>query len=114
MKQYPSRLVRNRRGYRHVGIGTAAERAVVPDVGTWSPIGAVSDARVGAASVTLADGRTLIAGGRLSDGTITDSVVGLRPDDQRVRGRGPVAGRTPDTGGRPTEGRSRDGGRRRS
>ena len=44
-------------------------------VGTWRSMGAVADARTGAAAVTLADGRTLIAGGTAADGLPTDSVV---------------------------------------
>jgi hypothetical protein len=44
-------------------------------VGTWASKGAIADARSGAASVPLADGRTLIAGGIGSSGFPTSSVV---------------------------------------
>ncbi len=50
-------------------------------VGTWEVIGTTdpSSARSGAATATLADGSTFVAGGRLGDGTITDSVVVYDP-----------------------------------
>ena len=50
-------------------------------VGTWEVRGTTnpSSARTGAATATLADGSTLIAGGRLGDGSITDSVVVYDP-----------------------------------
>jgi len=50
-------------------------------VGTWEVRGATdpSSARTGAATATLANGSTLIAGGRLGDGSITDSVVVYDP-----------------------------------
>ena len=48
-------------------------------VGTWLPRGAVADARIGAAAVTLDDGRTLVAGGRLADGSVTDGVAVYDP-----------------------------------
>ena len=41
--------------------------------------GAVADARIGAAAVTLDDGRTLVAGGRLADGSVTDGVAVYNP-----------------------------------
>jgi hypothetical protein len=51
-------------------------RAAPPQpVGTWAPMGAIAEARSNAASVSLADGRTLIAGGTAGDGSPTDSVT---------------------------------------
>ena len=47
--------------------------------GTWASAGTISDSRAGAAAVPLADGRTLIAGGRIADGTATDTVVIFDP-----------------------------------
>jgi hypothetical protein len=48
-------------------------------VGTWQSTGAVAQPRVGAASAALEDGRTVIAGGRLADGSATDSVAVYDP-----------------------------------
>ena len=48
-------------------------------VGTWQSRGAVADPRVGAAAVTLDDGRTVVAGGTLADGSVTDSVTVYDP-----------------------------------
>ncbi len=46
-------------------------------VGTWEVLGTTdpSSARSGAATATLEDDTTLIAGGRMLDGTVTDSVL---------------------------------------
>ena len=51
------------------------------DVGTWGVLGTTdpSSARTGAATATLEDGTTLIAGGRMVDGTVTDSVLVYDP-----------------------------------
>ena len=53
-------------------------------VGTWEVLGTTdpSSARTGAATATL-DGTTLIAGGRMEDGTITDSILIYDPLDYR-------------------------------
>ena len=48
-------------------------------VGTWSAQGSMADARTGAASVVLDDGRTLILGGQRADGSVTDSVIAYDP-----------------------------------
>ena len=50
-------------------------------VGTWGVLGTTdpSSARTGAATATLEDGTTLIAGGRMLDGTVTDSVLVYDP-----------------------------------
>jgi Kelch motif/Galactose oxidase, central domain len=54
--------------------------AQVPqNVGTWAPLGATPNARIGAAAIALPDGRTLIVGGRVSEGSTTDSVVAFNP-----------------------------------
>jgi hypothetical protein len=51
-------------------------RAQLPHaVGAWASAGAAADGRTGAAAVPLPDGRTLIAGGRAADGTITDTIL---------------------------------------
>ena len=57
-------------------------------VGTWTSMGAVAQARTGAAAVVLDDGRTLVAGGTAADGTVTDSV--LIYDPQRTHSPAPV------------------------
>src|SRR6187200_1744355 len=44
-------------------------------VGMWLSRGAFADPRIGAAAATLDDGRTLVAGGRLADGSVTDGVA---------------------------------------
>ena len=55
-------------------------RAELPQaVGTWASLGATPENRIGAASVALKDGRTLIAGGSVN-GASTDSVVVFDPD----------------------------------
>ena len=48
-------------------------------VGTWSVQGTIAEPRVGAASVVLDDGRTLILGGQRADGSVTDSVIVYDP-----------------------------------
>jgi hypothetical protein len=48
-------------------------------VNTWASLGSAPQARTGAAAVALADGRTLIIGGRTADGVVTDSVVVYDP-----------------------------------
>ena len=63
-----------------IAAASLALRAQLPqEVGTWAPMGPVSQARSGAASVTLPDGRMLVAGGRLADGTVTDAVTIFDP-----------------------------------
>ena len=58
--------------------GLLVHAAPPQEVGTWAALGAVADARSGAASVALNDGRTLIAGG-VVNGSPTDSVVVYDP-----------------------------------
>jgi hypothetical protein len=58
--------------------GLLVHAAPPQEVGTWAALGAVADARSGAASVALTDGRTLIAGG-VANGSPTDSVVVYDP-----------------------------------
>ncbi len=48
-------------------------------VGEWAAASTVADARIGATSATLPDGLTLVAGGRLADGSATTSVVVYDP-----------------------------------
>src|SRR5512132_4414177 len=48
-------------------------------IGTWAVSGNVGDGRSGAVSVALPDGRTLVMGGVLVDGTTTDSVLVYDP-----------------------------------
>jgi len=48
-------------------------------IGTWASIGASPEDRVGAASVALPDGRTVIAGG-IASGIPTDAVVLFDPE----------------------------------
>jgi hypothetical protein len=66
-------------------------------VGTWTSIGAAPENRIGAASVALPDGRTLIVGG-LANGTPTDAVVVFDPADSSFSTAGqllePRAGHT--------------------
>lgn len=59
--------------------GLLLQAQLPPAVGSWTVIGTDPNARTGAAAVTLQDGRTLIVGGRLADGTITDTVVMYDP-----------------------------------
>ena len=59
---------------------THSIRAELPQaIGTWASLGATPESRVGAATVALTDGRTLIAGGSV-DATPTDSVVVFDPN----------------------------------
>ena len=65
-----------------LGAGASARllQAQLPQgVGTWLSKGAVADPRVGAAAVTLDDGRTVVVGGTLADGSVTDSVTVYDP-----------------------------------
>jgi len=57
------------------GAGLLVRAQAPQPVNTWATLGTVADARSHAATVALPDGRTVIAGGRLADGTATDSVV---------------------------------------
>ena len=59
--------------------GLLLQAQLPPAVGSWTVIGSDANARTGAAAVTLHDGRTLIVGGLLADGTITDTVVMYDP-----------------------------------
>ena len=64
-------------------------RAQLPQpVGAWAALGAVADARTGAAAVALEDGRTLIAGGQNASGEATASVVIYDPATHAVSGAG--------------------------
>ena len=66
-------------------------------VGTWAPVASGADSRTEAASVALADGRTLIAGGVLvAAGTVTDSVVIYDPATNAFESAGVL--RTPRSG----------------
>jgi len=56
------------------GSGLLLHAQLTQPTGTWVPAG-IADGRSNAAVVVLGDGRTLIAGGRLADGTPTESVV---------------------------------------
>src|SRR5215207_9666437 len=61
------------------GSGLAWWAQMPQATGTWSSFGVVAHARMGAASVTLNDGRTLILGGRRADGVVTADVHVLDP-----------------------------------
>jgi plastocyanin len=62
------------------GAGLLLRAQAPQEVGTWASIGAAPENRIGAAAVTLADGRTLIIGG-LAGGTATDAVIIFDPDN---------------------------------
>ena len=71
-----------------IGLGVAAlaapaglvlSAAPPQAVATWAPLGHFAQARTGAASVALDDGRTLVTGGRVADGTVTDTVDAFNP-----------------------------------
>ena len=53
-------------------------------VGAWASFGTIADSRTGAAAVALPDGRTLILGGVVADGTPTDSVIAVDPVSKSV------------------------------
>ena len=57
-------------------------------VGTWAPMGAVADSRLGAATVTLSDGRSLMTGGVAADGSPTASVVIYDPLENSITATG--------------------------
>ena len=59
--------------------GTLLQAQLPQAVGTWTAQGTIAEPRVGAASVVLDDGRTLILGGLRADGSATDSVVVYDP-----------------------------------
>ena len=67
-----------------VGSSWLVLRADVPRVasGTWAAAGEVA-VPSGAVSVTLADGRVVVAGGK-SDGILSSAISTLRPGNRRV------------------------------
>ena len=67
-------------GVLMIGSGLLLRAGAPQEVGTWRLLGAAPYSPIGAATVVLADGRVLIAGGA-SDGTPTDAVVVLNPAD---------------------------------
>jgi hypothetical protein len=74
-------------------------RASAPQaIGTWTSIGVISDIPSGAATVALADGRTLIAGGAVAGGSPTDRVAIYDPSTHTLSSAGQmVAARTGHT-----------------
>ena len=65
-------------------------------IGTWVSVGEVGAALSNGAVVAMPDGRTLIAGGTLADGTLTDGVTIYDPVDNSVVGAGVLT--SPRTG----------------
>ena len=57
-------------------------------IGTWASVGEVSTPLTNGAAVALPDNRTLIAGGKLADGTLTDAVTIYDPVDNSVTAAG--------------------------
>ena len=57
-------------------------------IGTWVSVGDLSSPLTNGASVALPDKRTLIAGGALADGTLTDAVTIYDSDDDSVTAAG--------------------------
>ena len=53
-------------------------------VGTWAASGPLASGRVGAASATLEDGRTLIAGGTVAGNAKGSGKLFLRPDGKTI------------------------------
>lgn len=53
------------------GFGLAVRAQNQQAVNTWRTIGASAETPAGAAVITLADGRTLVAGGVKADGSVT-------------------------------------------
>ena len=74
-----------------VGSGLVVWGQVPQAVGSWASTGAVADSREGSASATLADGRTLIAGGYAA-GIATPSVVIYNPLDNTFIAVGQMTG----------------------
>ena len=66
------------------------------EIGTWVSVGEVGAALTNGAVVAMPDGRTLIAGGTLADGTLTDGVTIYDPVDNSVVGAGVLT--SPRTG----------------
>jgi hypothetical protein len=92
----------DRRPQRHlalvlvVGTIVMASRLILEaiptqQVGTWASIGTMAESRTRAASVALPDGRTVIVGGTLADGTSTGSIVILNPADNSVTPAGALS-----------------------
>jgi len=81
-----------------VGYGLSLHAQLPQPVATWSSIGPTPYGRADAAAVTLADGRTLIVGGTLADGSVTDSVIAFDPTTNTVLNVGhllsPLVGHT--------------------
>jgi len=66
------------------GSGLLLEAEPPQAVGTWASMGTMADSRTDAASVALPDGRTLIVGGTVADGSATDSIAIFDPSDHSV------------------------------
>jgi hypothetical protein len=55
-------------------------RAQLPQpVDSWAPLSVAPDARIGAASVSIEDGRTIVTGGGSPDGLVTNLVLAFDP-----------------------------------
>ena len=71
------------------GITSGALLAQVPQqIGTWVSVGGTSSPLSNGAAVALSDDRTLIVGGKLADGTLTDAVTIYDPVDNSTTAAG--------------------------